>query len=135
LKSQTYLIIQPFLFGTILVNADDNDIIVESSDLTLFKLHRDNLQAYAGAFPLPENVETSTPTSGGSSAIEKIRVNLKLPERACVLEIVFEYLYPKRYYPGPDLEDVEIVEFLAIADAAEKYQVFAAAPLCSVRLK
>jgi len=60
-------------------------------------------------------------------------VNLKLPEPASVLEIVFEYLYPKRYYP--DLEDVEFVKLLAIADAVEKYQVFAALHLCVVRLK
>lgn len=125
LKSQTYyLIIGPFSFA--IVNAVDGDITVESSDLALFKLHRNNLQAYAGAIPLPESA--SSPS--GSSAVDIIQV---LPEPASVLETVFEFLYPKRYYP--ELEDVEFVKLMAVAETVEKYQVFAALPLCVVRLK
>jgi len=52
-----------------------------------------------------------------------------------VLEIVFEYLYPKMQGYYPFLEDVEFKELMAIADAVEKYKVFSAMHLCVIRLQ
>lgn len=93
----------------------------------MFKLHRKNLQAYAGALPIPEDAET--PPKPGSSAIAKI----KLPESASVLGVIFEYLYPARYYPY--LENMKFEDLMAIADAVEKYQVFSAIGLCVMRIQ
>jgi len=123
----TYLIVFPFSFTA--VNAADSDIIVESSDLTLFRLHRKNLQAYAGAFPLPPAAESTT--TNENSSVAKIR----LPEPVGVLEILFEYLYPKVRQPHPDLDDLDFKEFMSISDAVGKYQVFAAKHLCLIRLR
>ena len=113
------------------VKAADSDIIVQSSDLTSFGLHRKNLQAYAGAFPLPKDVELETVTTDSKPASAKIN----LPEPDSVLEVVFEYLYPKVKKPHPDLEDVDFEKLMAISDAVEKYKVFAAKHLCVLRLR
>ena len=95
----------------------------------MFKLHCKNLQAYAGAFPLPENIQP--PSSNEKCAVAKI----KLPEPAAVLEVVFEYLYPNVEETHSDLEYVDFKRLLAISDAVEKYQVFAATHLCLLRLR
>ena len=121
-------IVFPFSFTA--VNAADGDIIVESADLTLFKLHRKNLQCYAGAFPLPGTTESSA-SHGSSSALAKIT----LPEPASVLEVLFDFLYLKVKEYFPCLSNMEFEDFMAIADAVEKYQVFSAKHLCIIRLQ
>jgi hypothetical protein len=72
-----------------IVNAADSDIVVQSSDGILFRVHRKQLGTYAGAFPLGK-------VKRGSRVATVV-----LAESSQVLEVVFEFLYPKRY---PDLE-------------------------------
>ncbi len=48
-----------------------------------------------------------------------------------MLEVVFEYIYPKRY---SNFRDKDFGLLIGIADAVEKYQVFAAMPLCAIGL-
>jgi hypothetical protein len=54
-----------------------------------------------------------------------------LPGPASVLKVVFEYIYPKRYR---DFRDKDFDLLIAVADAVEKYQIFAAMPLCVIGL-
>jgi hypothetical protein len=108
------------LFGNLQVNADDGDIIIQSSDKVEFLLHRKNLEYFAGAFPLKGLLSKNVPTV------------VDLPEPASVLEVVFEYTYPKRFR---DFLDKDFDLLIAVADAVEKYQVFAAMPLCAIGLR
>ena len=70
-----------------------------------------------GAFPGPE-----VPTEGEP---------VSLTETAKVLSILFSFVYPKRH---PDLEDLDFSVVAAVAEAAGKYEVFAAMIPCNVRL-
>lgn len=108
------------VFGNLQVNADDGDIIIQSSDEVQFLLHRKNLECFAGAFPIEGLPLKNVPTV------------VDLPEPASVLEVVFEYIYPKRYR---DFRDKDFDLLIAVADTVEKYQVFAAMPLCAIGLR
>ena len=96
---------------------------MESSDGVVFHLHRKNLELYTdGAFPgLHDSVN-------GSTATEKI---LRLDEPSDVLKIVFQFIYPRRQ---PSLKGVSFHTILAVADAVEKYKIFAAMNLCEEAL-
>ena len=48
-----------------------------------------------------------------------------LTETSTVLEILLQYMYRQ---PQPDLERVDFETLAGVAEAAEKYQVFAAMP-------
>jgi hypothetical protein len=97
---------------------DTGEISIKSSDGVIFRIQRKNLEAYAGSFPLlPPDEPTAT---------------ICLPESSIVLEVLFEYLFPKRY---PDLEDKYFALLISIATAVEKYQVYAAMNPCCVRLR
>ncbi|KAF9525389.1 hypothetical protein CPB83DRAFT_859483 [Crepidotus variabilis] len=90
------------------------DLIFQSSDGTKFPVHRKNVQSMAGAFPIPE---TTTPT-----------IVTQLPEPAKVLEVVFQFVYPKRL---PSLDDRDFDLLMEIAKAVEKYEVFSAMQACT----
>jgi hypothetical protein len=97
---------------------DTGEISIKSSDGVIFRIQRKNLEAYAGSFPsLPPDEPTPT---------------ICLPEPSNVLEVMFEFLFPKRY---PTLQDKNFTLLISIARAVEKYQVYAAINPCCVRLK
>ncbi|KAF9525396.1 hypothetical protein CPB83DRAFT_772071, partial [Crepidotus variabilis] len=79
------------------------------SDNVQFYLHRKNLEVNAGAFP-------------GAEFETKGEV-VQLTEPARTLEIVFRFIYPRRY---PDLDGLDFEALLEIAEAVEKYEVFPA---------
>ncbi|KAJ3924640.1 MAG: hypothetical protein NXY57DRAFT_969404 [Lentinula lateritia] len=85
----------------------DSDIIIRSSDNCLFRLHKQNLECATDGFP-----PSSTLTHGDIVA---------LSESGAVLEILFQFMYPR---PSPGLEKLEFQELILIAEAAEKYGVF-----------
>ncbi|KAF8877849.1 hypothetical protein CPB84DRAFT_1794649 [Gymnopilus junonius] len=99
-------------------SAQDADITIQSSDGVLFKLHRQNLGTNTGGFP---GMEISTQ--------EEI---VHLPEPAKVLEIVFQFVYPKKH---PKLKGLDFGTILEVAEAVEKYEVFAAMNICEIRLQ
>ncbi|PPQ72748.1 hypothetical protein CVT26_003028 [Gymnopilus dilepis] len=95
----------------------DADVAFQSSDGVLFRLHRKNLEVMTGAFPGPEfHVEEP----------------VLLPESSTSLEIVFQFVYLRRY--PPSLEGVAFEVLMDVAEAAEKYQVFWAMRTCEDRL-
>jgi hypothetical protein len=52
-------------------------------------------------------------------------------EPSSILEIVFQFMYPRRQ---PNIKDLGFQTILAVADAVEKYKVFAAMNLCEEAL-
>ncbi|KDR68759.1 hypothetical protein GALMADRAFT_282919, partial [Galerina marginata CBS 339.88] len=105
-------------------NADDADVTIQSSDGVQFRLHRKHLEAHTGAFPGADSAKLIV--SDGRADV------VHLTEPAEVLEILFEFVYPQR---PPDLKDLEFKVLVPLAEAVEKYEVFAAMRMCEMRLR
>jgi len=104
-------------------NASDADVIIESADGVQFHLHRKYLEAYTGAFPGPA-------VAGLGCIIQQDIARLTESEKS--LQIVFQFVYPKRH---PDLAGIDFDTLSGVAEAVEKYEVFAAMVICEIRLK
>ncbi|KAJ7730100.1 hypothetical protein DFH07DRAFT_969296 [Mycena maculata] len=102
--------------------APDADITISSSDGVLFKLHRKNLELHSDIFADAANATLP----GNDSDITE------LPERADVLDLLFQYMYRQ---PQPDLRMVDFDLCARLAEAAEKYLVYSAAPVTKLRLR
>jgi hypothetical protein len=81
-------------------------------------VHRKNLETNAGGFP-PPGFDT-----GGEV--------VPLTEAAPTLELLFQFIYPKRH---PDLEFTEFEVLSPLAEAAEKYEVYSAINICKIRMR
>ncbi len=101
-----------------LVHAADADVVILSSNGIKFHLHKRNLECTSGGFPPAE-----TPTNG-----EVVR----LSEPSATLELLFQYIYPRQH---PTLRGIQFDQVLALAEAAEKYEVFAAMSVCHFKLR
>jgi len=99
-------------------NASDADVTIKSSDGVLFHLHRKNLEMATGAFP---GAEFDT---RGEEVV--------LTEPADVLEILFQFIYPRRH---PTLQGMEFEGVFAVAEAVEKYEVFPGVNTCTWKLR
>ncbi|KAK7451205.1 hypothetical protein VKT23_012537 [Stygiomarasmius scandens] len=97
----------------------DGDIVFSSSDEVLFYVHKKNLEFCSGGFP-----PADTPTLDDES--------IPLTEKASTLELLFAFVYPQRY---PGLNDMTFEELVDLAEAAEKYEVYFAMSLCSLKMK
>jgi hypothetical protein len=100
------------------VCASDSDITLQSSDGVLYKLHRKNLEVHSDVFASAEAVSEQL-----SSDDEVVL----LTETSAVLDLLLQYMYRQ---PQPDLKDVDFGVLAGVAEAAEKYQVFAAISWC-----
>jgi hypothetical protein len=87
----------------------------------IFKLHTSDLARMSDGFPPAEFGTTKEPVC--------------LEERSEVLEKLFLFLYPRMAQPRLDRPSTPFDLLLDIANAAEKYQVFWAMHLCSVRME
>lgn len=101
-----------------LVNFSDSDVTIESCDGVRFLLHRKNLETHSETFPGPEF----------STKGEIVR----LEEPASILEILFQFMYPRKQ-PGLDGLGPEVL--LEVAEAVQKYRVFSAMYVCGSRLR
>jgi hypothetical protein len=100
----------------LIVCAVDSDVTFASSDSVLFKIHRKNLEFLSEGFAAP----VTTITDGEV---------IPLVERAEVLELLFQFMYPQRH---PDLKVVKFETLDELAEAVEKYQVYPALEICKV---
>ncbi|KZP06300.1 hypothetical protein FIBSPDRAFT_805060 [Athelia psychrophila] len=98
---------------------DDADITFRSCDGILFKVHRKNLEVVSEGFSPPE----------GTSSQSEI---VPLTEDGATLNLLFQYMYPQRQ---PDLTKIDFKRSSELAEAAEKYQVYAAMASCNVRME
>ncbi|KAJ7184746.1 hypothetical protein C8R46DRAFT_1065048 [Mycena filopes] len=101
-----------------LFNAADADVVFESSDGVLFNVHRVNLQTHTEGFP-PAEIAVDGQIC-------------PLSEGAATLEVLFQFIYPRRH---PTLDDMAFADVAALAEAAEKYQVYSAMNICHLRMK
>jgi hypothetical protein len=88
-------------------------------DGTLFKVHRKNLEFGTGAFPPSDTFQTMGEIT-------------YLTETEDVLAVMFQFVYPRRH---PDLEDMDFKIVIQVAEAVEKYEVFAGMNTCKLRLR
>ena len=102
-----------------LVNAEDAEITFRSSDNVVFKIHRKNLEVNAGGL---------SPAALTTSVSELV----PLSEDSPTLELLFQYIYPRRQ---PLLDDIEFALLASLAEAAEKYEVFPAMTVCYIRMR
>ncbi|KAF8159387.1 hypothetical protein B0H34DRAFT_796640 [Crassisporium funariophilum] len=99
-------------------DATHGDVCFQSADSKLFYLQRKNLEAHTGAFP-PSEFDTHGEIT-------------PLTEESAVLDILFQFVYPKRH---PDLEGLGFDIVAGVAEAAEKYEVFSAMNICCIRMR
>lgn len=96
-------------------------MIFQSSDEVLFKVHRKNLETHSEGFRPPEG-------TSASSSEEPI----PLVETSQVLEFLFQYMYLQRH---PDIKKIDFAILSGLAEAVEKYQVYAAMEICNIRME
>ncbi|KIM35844.1 hypothetical protein M413DRAFT_449573 [Hebeloma cylindrosporum] len=101
-----------------LFNDTEADVIFCSKDGTLFHLQRKYLETNTGAFPGAEFDTRGEITH--------------LTEPTEVLEVLFQFIYPRRH---PDIEELEFPLLAAVAEAAEKYEVFSGMSECKTRMR
>jgi hypothetical protein len=102
------------------VCASDSDIRLQSSDGVLYDVHRKNLEVHSEGFAGAEAI-----SEHHSSDNEVVL----LTETSAVLDLLLQYMYRQ---PQPDLKDVDFDILAGVAEAAEKYQVFAAISWCKL---
>lgn len=100
------------------VHSSDADVTFQSTDNILFFIHRKNIETHAGGFPPPE--------------FETRGEVVPLTEDAATLDLLFQLIYPQ---PFPDLFSLPFKLLEKLAEAAEKYQVYAAMYDCNLRMK
>lgn len=93
----------------------DADVVFQSGDSVQFRIHRKYLDATAGGFP---PVDFAGPGPGEI---------IQLQEDSQTLELLFQFTCPNRH---PILDDVAFEILTAVAEAAEKYEVYAGMNHC-----
>jgi len=94
------------------------DVSIGSADGKVFHLQRKYLEATTGGFP--------------SAEFDTQGELIHLTESSIVLEALFRFSYPIKQ---PDLEDASFEVIAAVAEAAEKYEVFSAMNFCRLRMR
>lgn len=102
----------------LIVDSPEADVIFQSVDGVQFHLHRKYIEVNTGAFP-PAEFDTRGEIT-------------HLTETSTVLETLFQFVYPQRH---PDLDDMDFNTVSAVAEAAEKYEVFYAMNICRIRMR
>lgn len=108
---------QPFPIHR-LFNDPEADVVFQSADGVRFHLQRKHIEVNTGAFP--------------SAEFETRGEITHLTETSDVLEILFQFVYPRRH---PDLDGMNFATVAAVAEAAEKYEVFNAMNICCIRMR
>ena len=105
------------------VCAADSDITLQSSDGILFKVHRKNLEVHSEGFAGADAIAT------GMSLGDEV---VPLSESSAVLDLLLRHMYRG---PQPDLRKIDFKLLAALAEAAEKYQVFGASNICQMHMR
>ena len=100
------------------VQAADVDAIFRSSNGVIFKIPRKHLNIFSEGFAAPDVVVTDE--------------EVPLPETAEILELLFQYCYPRR---GPSLKSLPFSIVKSLAESVEKYQVYTALEPCKERME
>ncbi|KAE9403017.1 hypothetical protein BT96DRAFT_990662 [Gymnopus androsaceus JB14] len=95
------------------------DVVILSADNIEFHLYQKYLEYGAKGFP-----PAGTPTDPNDLP--------RLPESSEILEVLFQFMYPQHY---PSLSGLEFEKLMLLAQAAEKYEVFALRNACQFQLR
>ena len=95
------------------VQDPDADVLFKSSDDVLFKVYRKHLEMFSEGFCAP--------------LVQAADDVVSLTEKADILELLFQFCYPKRQ---PPLESLDFETLSELVEAVEKYQVYSALQLC-----
>jgi len=98
--------------------ASHSDVTFQSSDSVLFKIHKYHLAINAGGFA-PSEFDASNEI-------------VRLTEAGPTLDILFRFCYPE---DRPDVEKLPFDDLVLLAEAAEKYQVYALMNICQICMK
>ncbi|KAL0958270.1 hypothetical protein HGRIS_000422 [Hohenbuehelia grisea] len=112
--------------------APDADLIIRSSDGILFKVHRQNLAAHSEAFFSASLISsTSTDESGPTEAATSKGISqediVEFTEDSKTLDLLLQFMYRQRQ---PNITNLKYSQLMALAEAAEKYEVYAAMGTC-----
>ncbi|KAF5362739.1 hypothetical protein D9758_011718 [Tetrapyrgos nigripes] len=121
-------------------NHPTSDVILQSSDRVLFKVHRRNLEMHSQVFAdaagvtstlthvahATSHLDTSTSTSTSSNEV------VHLSESSSVLELMLQYMYLQ---PQPDLRKVDFEVIKDLAEAVEKYVVYSAMAVLNAKMR
>ncbi|KAF5309138.1 hypothetical protein D9619_012802 [Psilocybe cf. subviscida] len=102
------------------------DLEFESSDEVVFKIHSKHLPSTSFGFVMGE----------GDRASESQPAQLS--ESAEILELLFQFVEPpseSRHFQYPSLTELDPAHFFTLAEAAEKYIVFACMGMCATRMR
>jgi hypothetical protein len=101
-----------------LVTATHSDIVIQSSDGVLFRVHKSNLALSSAGFA-PSEFET----------LDKI---VELTETSTTLNLLLKFCYPDRH---PDLKTLKFDVLAPLAEAAQKYEVYSAMNVCKIWMR
>jgi hypothetical protein len=107
-----------------------SDIILKSCDNTLFYVHIRNLSACSQVFADANDCVTGGNGGGGSSPSS--RETVEMTETAQTLELLLQFIYPQ---PQPNLSDLDFEVLYPLAEAAEKWKIYAAMTPCSIYIR
>ncbi|TFK64122.1 hypothetical protein BDN72DRAFT_861596 [Pluteus cervinus] len=97
------------------------DVVIQSTDKVRFRLHKKDLATFSGGFPPVELISETNPSE-----------IVHLSEGAIILDLLFSFARAGRY---PDIHTLEIKTLVALADAAEKYEVYSAVMACKILMR
>ncbi|TFK67469.1 hypothetical protein BDN72DRAFT_770636, partial [Pluteus cervinus] len=96
------------------------DVVIKTRSGKLFGAHSVNLDLYSDGFP---------PASfADNSAVNEV----ELPENDAVVLLMLKYMHKQRQ---PDLKKLEFKVFRGLAEAAEKYFIYAAMDVCRMQMQ
>jgi hypothetical protein len=92
--------------------------MLRSCDGVIFKFYRKNLECFSEVFGDAQGISLSCPVEGEI---------VDLPETSDVLDLLLQFMSRQ---PQPDLTSLDFPLLAALAEAAEKYLLYAALTLC-----
>ncbi|TFK67445.1 hypothetical protein BDN72DRAFT_960970 [Pluteus cervinus] len=99
---------------------DPVDVVIRSSDGQLHGTHSKNLEMYSGGFP-------------PASLADPDQINtIELTETSEIITLMLGYVHNQRY---PESDKIEFEVFKQLAEAVEKYQIYAAMEACRLHMK
>ncbi|KAJ3545037.1 hypothetical protein NMY22_g2583 [Coprinellus aureogranulatus] len=96
------------------------DIVLRSSDKALIGAHQTNLAQFSEGFPSPSDVNSSSEP-------------VDLTEDGGTLNLLMQFMHKQRH-PNLSMQETSISTTLKLAEAAEKYLVYAAMNACYIRI-
>lgn len=111
----------------------DSNITLQSGDGRLFKVHRVNLEMHSQVFADAASISGPvSPALAEGSGEETVTETIPLSESGETVELMLQYMYLQ---PQPNLSAIRPDLIADLAEAVEKYIIYAAMGVCSDRMR